>query len=261
MEDAYLSGPNAHIRYLDLPGREPTLVFVPGAYLAGTAAFVPVATAPRFADRRRVIVDLLGGGYSDRPVDFGYRLQDHAESVAAILDGLNVDGATLIGHSLGGAVSILLAHSRPDLVARLVLLEANLDPGGGPFSQFVTGFTEEAFVSEGLEGMLADLRASASKGDEGAVAFLGTIQTIDATALHRSCVDVIAERSPTVRETLLDLDIPRVYLFGEHSLPDEDYDVLPAQGVSVAVVPEAGHGMTRENPAGLAKAILPFIDP
>ena len=37
-------------------------------------------------------------------------------------------GAELVAHSMGGAVAIVLAARRPDLVSRLVLTEANLDP-------------------------------------------------------------------------------------------------------------------------------------
>ena len=32
-------------------------------------------------------------------------------------------------HSMGGSVAIMLASRRPDLVSRLVVAEANLDPG------------------------------------------------------------------------------------------------------------------------------------
>jgi pimeloyl-ACP methyl ester carboxylesterase len=66
---------------------------------------------------------------------------------------------------------------------------------------------------------------------------------------------VVAKISPTLREVLYGLPVPRVYVFGERSLPDPDFEALPEHGISVAVVPDAGHGMTQDNPAGLAQVI------
>src|SRR5688500_12027170 len=33
--------------------------------------------------------------------------------------------------------------------------------------------------------------------------------------------------------------LPRTYLFGEYSLPDEDSMILPEEGIEIAIVPEA----------------------
>jgi len=46
--------------------------------------------------------------------------------VAGRLDALGVRGAALVGHSTGGVVALLLAARRPDLAARLALLDANV---------------------------------------------------------------------------------------------------------------------------------------
>lgn len=259
MRAAYLPAEAAYIRYEDLPGDEPAVVFVPGSYLAGIAAFVPTAASPDLSHRRRVRVDLLGGGFSDRPATFGYGIGDDADTLASLLDEANVKAAVVVGHSFGGAVAIMLASARPDLVGRLVLVEANLDPGGGPLTRFVTGFSEEEYVSTGHAALLADLRRAA-EGDPGAPVATGLFAAADARALHRSCVSVAADVSPTIREVLYGPDIPRLYVFGERSLPDDDYGTLPAHGIAVAVIPDAGHAMAQENPLGLARAVSGFLE-
>jgi pimeloyl-ACP methyl ester carboxylesterase len=60
---------------------------------------------------------------------------------------------------------------------------------------------------------------------------------------------------PSWRDILYQLTIPRTYLFGEYSLPDADSTLLPAHGIQVAIVPQAGHGMMWENPPGFAASI------
>ena len=58
-----------------------------------------------------------------------------------------------------------------------------------------------------------------------------------------------------MREQLLQMTIPRVYIFGEKSLPDPDWEGLPRQGIQVLRVPDAGHGMAWDNPGGVAEAL------
>jgi pimeloyl-ACP methyl ester carboxylesterase len=60
---------------------------------------------------------------------------------------------------------------------------------------------------------------------------------------------------PSWRNILYQLSIPRTYLFGEYSLPDEDSRILPEHGVEVAIVAQAGHGMMWDNPIGFAESI------
>ena len=46
----------------------------------------PAAAQPPLTDRRRILIDLLGFGYSDRPAEYGYTLEDHADAIAQAMD-------------------------------------------------------------------------------------------------------------------------------------------------------------------------------
>jgi pimeloyl-ACP methyl ester carboxylesterase len=52
----------------------------------------------------------------------GLRYAEAAERLADELDRERLSGATLVGHSMGGAVALLTAAARPDLVRRLALI-------------------------------------------------------------------------------------------------------------------------------------------
>jgi pimeloyl-ACP methyl ester carboxylesterase len=71
--------------------------------------------------------DFLGFGYSEQPETFGYTVDEQVDSLAFFLDKVQASQCTVIGHSSGGAVAIALATKRPDLVARLVLAEGDLN--------------------------------------------------------------------------------------------------------------------------------------
>ena len=82
--------------------------------------------AARMGGRHRTVrVDLRGHGASDAPAG-DYSVATLAADVAAMCDHLAVRGAVVVGHSLGGAVAVQLAASRPELVAALVLLDGAL---------------------------------------------------------------------------------------------------------------------------------------
>lgn len=67
--------------------------------------------APLFdPDRNTVyLVDLLGSGESSKPAAADYSIPGHARRLLAFLEKESLGGATLIGHSLGGAVVLVAA--------------------------------------------------------------------------------------------------------------------------------------------------------
>ncbi|MEU3461222.1 alpha/beta hydrolase [Streptomyces sp. NPDC006733] len=94
----------------------------------------------RLARRYRVIApDLRGFGASERAVD-GYDAGTLAADAAGLLDALGEPSAAVVAIDAGAAPAALLALRRPDLVRRLVVMEALLGrlPGaehvvaGGP---------------------------------------------------------------------------------------------------------------------------------
>jgi pimeloyl-ACP methyl ester carboxylesterase len=68
--------------------------------------------------------DFLGHGYSDRRDRFDRSLVAQTAAVLALLDQLEVERATFVGHDTGGGVGLILGIEHPDRVARLVLANA-----------------------------------------------------------------------------------------------------------------------------------------
>jgi pimeloyl-ACP methyl ester carboxylesterase len=70
-----------------------------------------------------IAVDLLGYGFSDKPVGVDLGIAAQARILAEALEHLNWQGGTIVAHDIGGGVAQLLAVARPDLVHRLVLVD------------------------------------------------------------------------------------------------------------------------------------------
>ena len=70
---------------------------------------------------RAIAIDQRGYGDSDRPAR-GYAIPDFGDDVVALIDALDIDSATIVGHSFGSFVARRVAIASPERVARLVLI-------------------------------------------------------------------------------------------------------------------------------------------
>ena len=103
------------------PGDAPTIVFLHG--LGGSQATWQLVLG-ELADRYRVVaVDLPGHGQSSAG-EADYSVGGHAAAVAEAIRAKRIRSATVVGHSLGGAIGIALALDHPELVTGLVLINS-----------------------------------------------------------------------------------------------------------------------------------------
>ncbi|SCL39015.1 Pimeloyl-ACP methyl ester carboxylesterase [Micromonospora rhizosphaerae] len=240
-------GPDgARMRWVEMPGIEPARVYVHGLGATAPPYFVAAASRPELTGHRSLFVDLLGFGLSDRPAGFDYTLTGHAEKLATTLDAAGVRAAHVVAHSMGGAVAIALAHHRPDLVGRLVLIEANLDPNPAPTagSSGVARYTESEFLSGGFEETLRRVGPH----------WAATMRLADPVGLYRTAVGLVAGTRPTMRRMLERLPMPRTFLQGGLTGPVADQVGLEASGVRVVTIPGAGHNVMLDAPVEFARA-------
>lgn len=248
MREAPVTPNGDRIRWVELPGAEPARLYLHGLGATSPAYFAAAAAHPLLAGRRSLLLDLLGFGLSDRPADRAYTLEEHADAVAAVIDRAGLEGVEVIGHSMGGAVAIVLAHRHPRLVSRLVLADANLDPIAPsprrPGSSGIASYTEAEFLDGGL-GEVA--------GHVGAF-WWSTMRLAGPEALYRSAVHLARASVPTMREMLLGLDHPRTFLHPAADGEPAGADALRAAGVRVVAVPDSGHNLMIDNPDGFVEA-------
>jgi len=114
-----IDGPSGPIAFRRSGEGEPLVLLHPLA-LSGEA-WGPVAE--RLAARFDVISpDARGHGGSGWAGE-AFTVADLADDVAALLDGLDLRSAHLLGMSMGGSVALTFAGSRPERVQRLVLAD------------------------------------------------------------------------------------------------------------------------------------------
>lgn len=110
---------NLKIGYIDQGSGSKTLLLIHGL---GSNAKGWSRNIPVLAENYRVIaLDLPGYGYSKKDY-YPYSLSWYAQVLTELLDGLGIDEAVFVGHSMGGQISIIAALEYPERVSELVLI-------------------------------------------------------------------------------------------------------------------------------------------
>ena len=106
------------------PAKGPAVVCIHGL-TANHTCWASVADVLSPA-HRLIAYDLRGRGESDKP-DKGYSLALHDDDLEGLLDHFGLKKAVLMGHSLGAHIAVRFAATRPQRVAKLVLVDGGLD--------------------------------------------------------------------------------------------------------------------------------------
>jgi len=76
---------------------------------------------------RVIAVDLLGHGQTGC-LGYVHSMELMAETVEAVLNHLNIEEKTLVGHSMGGYVALAIAEKNPDSIRGLCLMNSTYLP-------------------------------------------------------------------------------------------------------------------------------------
>ena len=93
--------------------------------------------------------DMIGMGFSDKPVAYGYSVPDHADMHEALLEHLNVESCHVLAHDLGDSVGqeLLARHEFGDWSYRAVRFESITWLNGGLFNETYTPRTMQKLMS------------------------------------------------------------------------------------------------------------------
>lgn len=283
-------GGAVHVTEYGDPGALDTLVCLHG--LGGSALNFGLVGPLLSADRRVVVPDLLGHGRSRTPDAAEGAVEAQLRMLERLLLTLGPGRNTLVGHSLGGVVAILLALRSPSDVGRLVLIDPPVPrpsrwareprltaqhsllrlPGVAHLvARQVVAMTPEALVARQLaqatphaeripsvvsEATVAEVRAT--RGDDGGRAAQ--------LAQFRAIVDVVGLLARPVRwrDELARVAVPTLWLQGEDDplARAEQARALAASRPDWTFLtrPDVGHLPHLEDPTWTASTILSWLD-
>ncbi|HEU0026622.1 MAG TPA: alpha/beta hydrolase [Ktedonobacterales bacterium] len=233
-------------------GRDERLIFIHGSGDSGVIWAPLLALLP---DVETLAFDLPGHG--ERLAEPGperMSVRDYAEDVYQSLTARGMDGGVVIGHSLGGAITLRLAVDHPAFARRIVLV------GSGARLRVAPRFLEEARAA-GPEGSLLLTEMEFEQGHEDQARALYTARPQTAPGmLYRDLVacdafDMMSELDAITQPALLivgeaDRMTPVKYAeFLRQRLPQSE----------LVVIPDAGHYVQIERPEAVAAALRAWL--
>lgn len=261
-KDGFVTANGLRIHYQDFRGEGRPVVAIHGMASTGWVW----RDLPRALGRRVVAVDVRGHGDSQWSADGGYFSADAAADVAGVMDALGLGEVDVIGHSWGGLIAIALADRLgATRVRRLVVVDippsSTQKPDEVAPRQVVFDTWAAAFESErkrsprGSDEALANLTDRTYRPAEGG----RFVKKMDPALLRRWDF-----RSEDHWPALGRLAQPTLVIKGGNSatVPDEVAEKMAAtlRDGRWVTVPDTGHAVHIENPAGFHAVVKPFLD-
>ena len=254
---------------MDVKGEGPPLVLVHGV---ATSRSIWRHVVPGLAEQHLVATPDMPGFGDSPPIGRGFVLEDVADALADALAALPAP-VDLLGNSLGGAVAIVLAERRPDLLRRLILAApAGLAPHRAPIPAIAGRVSATVVAARRRVAPRLVGNASARRvllygllTDPAAVSAEEARATIAASrGAKRVGPAVAAVAAADLRSRLAELKVPVAFLWGErdHLFPVATLEELRAlvPGARAEVIQGAGHVPQLDRPGEFVAAVDRLLD-
>ena len=263
--------------YYDSEEEKETLIFIHGlgSYLLGWKNNVDTLSQ----NYRCIVLDLPGYGKSSKG-DYKYDMSFYSKAVINLMDKLNITQATLLGHSMGGQVSLTMALNYPERVKKLVLVspavfETFKEEQGILLKNFANPQsirnTSDEKVKANLEANFYAMPKEAAFMADDRIA-MKTAKDFDkyCQAVSKSVAGMLDE---PVFNRLSEIKQPTLIIYGENDalIPNRFFNPKESTtniantakskiaGSQLVLVKEAGHFVHFEKPKETNAAILSFL--
>jgi len=219
-------------------------------------------------------IDLPGFGLSDKPV-INYSIPSITKFVSDFMQALGIERASLIGHSLGGAIGLSMAVNFPDKLNKLIVVDSSLSKETPFFYRLCTlPLIGEALMMPTIK---AGLRHGIKRGFYNQD--LVTEEWVDKSyellkmpGAKRAILSIIrsnANFSGLCPETVIAdklhlAKVPTLFIHGEQDMvipligAQNTCNLIP--GARFEVIEECGHCPHIEKPTEFNEAVMAFLE-
>lgn len=238
-------------------GQGPAVVLLHG--LGANAGIWAANIGPLSAQYRVIAPDQIGFGHSDKPL-IDYRIATFVDFLHGFMQSQKIAKATLVGNSLGGWIALDFARQHPEMVEKLVLVDAaglsfesapptvNLNPASLDDTKKVLSVV---FYNQ---AMVTDLAA--------AVVFARHLKDNDGYTIRR-VIDGFTSSNQLEDTKLSSVHVPTLVVWGADDalLPLSMGERFHAgiSGSKLIAIKECGHIPELEKPEDFNRALLDFL--
>lgn len=215
-------------------------------------------------DYNLIVLDLPGFGKSFNDISLNYKIETQAQRVNEFLQKLNINKVHLIGHSMGGAISLRFSFQYPDRLLSLTVVNA-----GGAHAA-------ESEMDELLKKGENPLLVRSYEDYKRLLSFAMEKQPYVPDAVIKSMADEKIPRFKLEQKIfneifhfmdqipiLPEIHAPTLIIWGENDriIHKESAKLInqKIEGSKLSIIPGLGHSPMIEDPEGTSKIYLNFL--
>jgi pimeloyl-ACP methyl ester carboxylesterase len=226
---------------------------------------------------RCIALDLPGHGFSSKG-DFAFTMNFYTGVVLAFIEKLGLSSITLVGHSMGGQITIIAGIKAPHLIGRLVLVSpAGIEPYTAAEKQLLINTTAgivasgNAFTKNRLNYMIGFCNNQEVAGQLAAkMAFFKNDAVQFGKMMQRSVEGMLLEAvnhalDKVTQPCLMiigkkDKVSPYPFLRGQEYADIADLETSKMRNCKLVVFTDCGHFAQYQEPASFNKEVLKFME-
>jgi pimeloyl-ACP methyl ester carboxylesterase len=216
------------------------------------------------ANHRTYALDFWGFGESGKKRET-YAVQDFVSLVDQFMDHLGISNAPLVGHSMGGTVSLLVAIQYPHRASKVVVIGSPIIGSSLTWPLKLAGRRPIAFLLFNMMGLFRGAMKIASPFICKDPRFPEMMdRDLSRTTLESFLLSIASLRRTDLRPKLAQVKVPTMGMYG-----DKDIIVHPLQwkpmleGIPQTRVeryPKAGHFIMLDDPENFIRPLKEFLD-
>lgn len=213
---------------------------------------------------RTYALDFWGFGESGKKRNT-YQVQDFVSLVDQFMEKLGIVQAPLVGHSMGGTVSLSVAMQYPERVKKVIIIGSPIAGSSLALPLKLAGYRSIAFLLFNMFGAFRTTMRAVSPLICRDPRFPEMMdRDLSKTTLESFLVSIASLRRTDLRPRLCEIDVPVMGMFG-----DRDNIVSPRQGQAlkqglplsrIERYPKAGHFIMLDEPAEFSQTLKAFLD-
>jgi pimeloyl-ACP methyl ester carboxylesterase len=208
-------------------------------------------------DHTVVLYDLRGHGASDKP-EGEYSVQAMVHDLDALIKELKLDKVTLVGFSMGGALSLVYTLQHPETVSRLALIGT---AARMPRRAYALLLPMHLFSYQSLIKRYFSKSRFYRASQKMTNAFVSSAKRVPKRVAYDSLKELIKRYD--IRDRVSEIRVPTLIVQGERD-PGMQKAVLylhnHVAGSKLHVVPGAGHEVMVEKPEEVSQILQEFLN-
>ncbi|MFM0594738.1 alpha/beta fold hydrolase [Paraburkholderia dilworthii] len=249
-------GVDLNISSLHRLGNGEPIVFLHG-FGSTKEDYADIARLPAFAGRPFVAYDAPGCGDSECGDLSALSIPFLVDTARAVLNRLDVQRFHLVGHSMGGLTSLMLAHEERERVLSFIDIEGNVAPEDCFLSRQIVSHPSDdpqRFFADFIDRNWSapDFSSSLYAASLRHKVRAGAVRGIFTSMVHLSDHGNLLAR-------FVDLPCRKMFMFGEQNAGLSYLPHLQESGVTLASIAHSGHFPMYSNPVEMWKRIALFL--